>query len=193
MAYTDFVLVHNVWLVLGLWILVYTGDFLLTLLGATLYGRAAREYIVYEGSYELTPTFQKDVDALRWINPRFLGFALLTSALIYLIWWLEAQILGTTIFFPLAIGALFLREAAIYIRHLRNISLFGNIGQGSGVKGRIEYRRWLVFRNSAVELFSFALLYLVFYYLVKSWFFLGGTIACLVTGGQHYWWSRKFT
>ncbi len=50
MAYTDFVLVHNVWLVLGLWILVYTGDFLLTLLGATLYGRAAREYIVYEGS-----------------------------------------------------------------------------------------------------------------------------------------------
>lgn len=191
MANIDFLILDNIWWVLVGWVLVYLGDYLLTLLGATLYSSDAQDHIVYEGSYELTPAFQKDVNALRWVNPRFFVFALLSSLLIYLIWWLDRQFLGILIFFPLAMGALFLREAAVYIRHFRNISLFGNIRRGKALEGQVKYRRWLVLRNSAVELFSFAFFYLLIFFLDSSWFFLGGTLACLVTGFQHFWWSRK--
>jgi hypothetical protein len=77
-----------------------------------------------------------------------------------------------------------LREAAIYVRHIRNIAMFLFIRAEDSIRGRIEYRRWLTLRISAIELFSFSLFYFFLYQLDRSWFFLGGVLSCLVTGIQ---------
>jgi hypothetical protein len=89
------------------------------------------------------------------------------------------------------VGAFFLREAAIYIRHIRDIALFLFARGEDSVQGRIEYRRWLTLRISAIELFSFSIFYYFLYQLDRSWFFLGGAFACLVTGIQHLFWASR--
>jgi hypothetical protein len=41
---------------------------------------------VHEGSYELTPYFQKDVDTLRLLSPRFLWMLVLYAVLLLIVW-----------------------------------------------------------------------------------------------------------
>ena len=49
------------------------------------------EKIVFEGSYEITPLFQEDVDSLRVISPRFLFALALSGGLLAGSWLLSAQ------------------------------------------------------------------------------------------------------
>src|SRR5258708_24418110 len=46
-----------------LWGLLYVSDYALTITCARLYGR--QKTIVFEGSYEITPFFQRDINSLR--------------------------------------------------------------------------------------------------------------------------------
>ena len=64
------------WLGPLLWVAVYISDYLMTLTCARMY--QAQQTIVFEGSYEITPLFQADVNALRRVSPRFV-IALLVS------------------------------------------------------------------------------------------------------------------
>jgi hypothetical protein len=57
------------WPGLLLWAAVYSSDYAATILSARLYRAKAKEHLVFEGSYEVTPYFQKDVDSLRWVSP----------------------------------------------------------------------------------------------------------------------------
>jgi len=52
------------------WSVLYVSDYVLTLTCARLYQMGAKEKIVFEGSYELTPFFQKDINSLRKISHR---------------------------------------------------------------------------------------------------------------------------
>ena len=61
-------------------ILLYISDYSLTVYCARLYQTRAKDKLVLEGSYELTPYYQRDVDSLRHFSPRFI-FAL----------WIEVQ------------------------------------------------------------------------------------------------------
>jgi hypothetical protein len=49
---------------------LYVSDYLLTIASVRLY--QAPDKVVFEGSYEITPLFQNDVNALRRISPRLL-------------------------------------------------------------------------------------------------------------------------
>ena len=177
--------------VIVIWIFIYCSDYFLTILGARLYASGANQFIVYEGSYELTPVFQRDVDRLRLISPRFLFHLVLSVIILALVWTLDSWILRRQGFFPLLIGSLSLREAAIFQRHLRSMFLYRMAGTGGGLNGRLQYRRWFILQISGVELIVFALFLVFLYLLYGGWFLLGGILACLVTGIQHLVWGIK--
>lgn len=176
----------NIWFVLGLWIIVYSSDYYLTLYCATLYHNHLKEHIVFEGSFELTPYFQADVDSLRRVSPAFMRALILSLVLIGLLWLLTIYLLPLSGLFFFTIGGLLLREAAIHLRHGRNLALMRLTRAGGGLSGKVTYARWLLLKLSALELWGFAGLFLLIALAWGSWFFLGGGVFCLFTGVQHW-------
>ena len=166
-----------------LWIILYVSDYYLTISSA----RGFREigHVKFEGSFELTPQFQKDVDALNPVSKRHLVWLVLSSLLIVLIWWLTKHLL----FFPwtylLYLGMFLLLEVAVHLRHFRNLSLIREVRKHGGLEGDVKYRKWLSYRISASEFYVYAMLFLVIAALTYSPFFLGGAIMCLGTGFKH--------
>jgi len=184
-------LIQQVWLAAVICGGTYISDYYLTLYTARLYQAKAKMHFSFGGSLELTPYYQTDVDQLRRWSPRFgLALLLLVGGIVS-VWWLSIRWLNQPAFFLFLVGALLLREAAIHMRHIRNIVLFRYARDTEGVKGQVEYSRWLTFKLSAVELFSFALLFLLCTLLARSWLFVGGTVACAITGYQHWQLARK--
>lgn len=180
----DDVFYASPWPGLLLWSALYISDFLLTMICARLY-RGVREHVKFEGSYEITPYYQKDVDELRVFSPRFFLALALTCTIQALIWWLAVRAVVLPDLYLFALGAMVLLELTIHVRHIRNLFLFRAILAGTGISGRIEYPRDVVLRLSAVELFSFAVLYAIVFLVTVSWFVLGGAVACVSTGANH--------
>jgi hypothetical protein len=166
-----------------LWIILYISDYYLTLYSA----RGFREigHFQFEGSFELTPQYQKDIDALKPISRLHITLLILYSLLIIFIWWFTRFLL----FFPwtylLYLGMFLLLEVAIHLRHLRNVSLIHEIRKNGGVDGQISYRKWFTYRISASEFYTFSVLFLIIAVLSYSTFFLGGAIMCFGTGFKH--------
>ena len=168
----------NIWLALAIWVVSYCADYYLTLYSARLYRAQAQAHFAFEGSLELTPYYQADIDGLRRISPRFLLALLLSLLGLELIWYLSHNVAHLPALFEFAIGALVLREAAILLRHCRNISLFRGVRDPRAVEGQVTYARWLSLRTSAVDLFSFAGLYGLLALAVGSCLLAGGALAC---------------
>ena len=181
---------QNIWLIITIWGFIYLADYYLTIISAKKYRESMQEYIRYEGSFELTPQFQQDIDALRLFSPQFLIRWLLSMPMIYTVWWLSVKVLEQPSFFYFLVGALVLREVAVHLRHVRNLALYTHVKSG-GVKGKIEYSRWLVLKLSAAELLSFCFVYGLSAIFVKSWFFSGGAFSCFVVALQHWRLSKK--
>ena len=185
----DFFL-RNPWLVTLCWAGVYISDYALTLYAARFLRGPLREHIVIQDSYELTPAFQKDINALRVFSPAFLIRLALTVVIVLII-----GLLAWSVDFPqvfaFAAGGLFLLEVPVHLRHLRNIALLRFSANGEGLTGRIDYARWLTLKLSAAELASFAALYLVLSILMGSWAFAGGALFCARTGLAHWSHSKK--
>lgn len=182
-------LVRNVWLSVAIWGILYASDYYLTIYSARLYSTGLKEHVVFEGSYELTPRFQKDVDSLRWFSPRFALGLLLSVVVLLVIWVLAVALLDFPQLFAFAIGGSIFRELAVHARHIRNIVLFRSAA--GGVTGRVEYARWLTLRISAVELITLAGLFFAAFLVVRSYLVLGGAVFTLATGLQHWSWSTK--
>ena len=69
------------WPGLSIWVVLFISDYTMTLLCARMYQAGVNEKLVFEGSYEITPFFQKDIDSLRVVSPHFL-MALVFNALL---------------------------------------------------------------------------------------------------------------
>jgi len=165
------------------WIAAYISDYYLTVKSARLYA-LVKDHIVYEGSFELTPFYQSDIDRLRRISPRLLLMIALNVCLFTALWY-AARELQLYQAFALAIGSALLSEAAIHVRHLRNLALFRAAARGGVLQGRLAYPRWLILRMSAVELGAFAALYALLSAALQSWFLLGGALSCAGLAGKH--------
>jgi hypothetical protein len=185
----EFWLATSPWYGVILWILLYISDYSLTLASA----RGFREirHFQFEGSFELTPQFQKDVDALKPISRRHIILLVLISILILFLWWLTKHIL----FFPwtylFILGMFLLMEVAIHFRHLRNLFMIREVRRHGGVEGQISYRKWFSYRVSAFEFYMFAALFLIIAVLNYSPFFLGGALACLAIAINHSKLAKK--
>jgi hypothetical protein len=168
-----------------LWIGLYLSDFLMTMASARLYQRGARERIAFEGSDEITPYYQGDVDALRMLSPRFVLAMALSCLLQLALWFLTMRSHLLPQVYVLALGMMINIQLAIHIRHIRNFFLFRAVLAGDGISGRIEYARGTMLRMSAIELLSFAALYALLFLVTLSWFVLGGVLICVATAFNH--------
>src|ERR671918_688589 len=77
-----------------LWVILYISDYYLTIYSA----RGFREigHFQFEGSFELTPQYQKDIDALKPVSKLHVTLLILYSVLIIFIWWFTRLL----IYFP---------------------------------------------------------------------------------------------
>jgi hypothetical protein len=179
----------HLWPVIAVWSVLYISDHTLTVWCARLRLRGASEKIVHEGSYELNPVFQREVDALQWISFRFLLAFILTNLLLILIWLLDVQ--SSSELHSFVLGAFVCIQLAIHVRHLRNLFVFSAMIGTDTVRGRIEYSRSFILRTSAVEFLAFSGLYAVLFLFTRSWFVIGGVFACLLLAGKHWWLARR--
>ncbi len=177
------------WRAALLWSVVYISDYAFTIYNARLYRRGAHQYYQFEGSLELTPQFQDDVDNLRWLSPRFLLALMLSNVILGLSWWLTVEWAQWPEVYLFVMGGMLLLEAAVHLRHLRVLVLFRQLAVGQGVEGKIFQNRRFGYQASGWEFLTFAGLWLMLGIATSSWFILGGTFMNAVTGIQHMRWS----
>jgi hypothetical protein len=175
---------ERLWPGLFAWTALYISDYSLTIACARLYQAGAREKIALEGSYEITPYYQRDINALRRVSPRFMAALLLTLALLTGIRWLALE-LSEPPLYSFALGAVISLQLAIHMRHLRNLFLFRALVGSDAVRGRIEYPRALMLRMSSLEILAFSGFFAVVFLFTGSWFVLGGAVACLSLALKH--------
>lgn len=171
------------------WIILYISDYYLTIYSAR--GFRAIGHFQFEGSYELTPQFQKDVDALKPISARHIAMLVLCSLVIFVLWWVIADRLALPWLYNLYLGLFLLVEIAVHLRHLRNVFLVREVRRSGGVDGQISYRKWFSYRVSAFEFYLIGTLFLMVALLAFSSFFLGGALVCFGTGFKHGLLARK--
>jgi len=183
-------LLINLWPGLVIWSALYISDYAMTIWGARLYRAGACEKFAMEGSYELTPFFQADIDSLRIISPRFIRALVLTILLLSLLWWTSNNL--QVPFYEFVLGALICPQFAVHKRHLSNVFLFRAVNADAGVRGRIEYPRRLTLRMSSLELFSFAGIFLMLSMFIPSWFLMGGALSCFSIGIKHWKFASRY-
>jgi hypothetical protein len=183
-------LIQNIWIILLIWSLFYLGDYYLTILSARIFRGRLSDHVHFEGSFELTPQFQKDIDSLRMLSPQFLIRWLGSLLVLYLIWWLSTGFLGWPQIFYFLIGGLLLRESGVHLRHMRNLALHV-FTQHGGLEGRIRYKRWLMLRLSGAEFLGFGFFFLLLGIFLGSWFFMGGAVGCWVVTLQQWRLSKE--
>lgn len=174
----------NLWTGLLLWTLIYCSDYYLTLACARMYRNRVSQTIAFEGSYEITPYYQQDVDGLRKWSPRFLRMLVRSLVMLSLMWWCSMQ-LREPGFYLFLLGALILVQVPTHARHLKNFFFFRDLIRTGGVRGRIEYPRPLTLRLSATEFLIWTALFIGLFLLTREWFVLGGAAQCAVVAVKH--------
>ncbi len=182
-------LTSNPWYGVILWIILYTSDYYLTIYSA----RGFREigHIQFEGSFELTPQYQKDIDALNPVSRLHIILLVAYSLLILVIWWITRLATYFEWTYSLYLGMFLLLEVAVHIRHLRNVAIIREVRKNGGLDGQIAYKKWFTYRISATDLYISATVFLLVAALTYSVFFLGGAIMCFGTGFKHARLSKK--
>jgi hypothetical protein len=179
----EYWLLTSPWPGVIIWVVLYISDYYLTIYAAQ--GFREIGHFQFEGSYELTPQFQKDVDALKPISARHVSMLVLCSILIVLLWWAITSLLALPWLYNLYLGLFLLVEVAVHFRHLRNVFLIREIKRHGGVDGQISYRKWFSYRISAFEFYLIGVLFLIVAVFSFSSFFLGGALVCFGTGFKH--------
>lgn len=188
-ARMEYWLASSPWYGIILWIIFYSSDYYLTLYCA----RGFREigHFQFEGSFELNPRFETDINNLRPISRRHIVLLFACSLMLLIVWWITRLSVSLERTYPLYLGMALLIEVAVHLRHLRNVSLIREIKRNGGVEGQITYKRWFSYRISALELYTLATLFLLISLVTYSLFFLGGAIICYATGLMHNRFAKK--
>ena len=179
----------SLWPGLAIWSLLYVSDYAFTITCARLYRSGVNQMLVVEGSFELTPYYQRDIDSLKVISPRFVAMLFISGLLLAWIWFLSTQ--SAREFYVFMFGFMVLLELAIHVRHLRNLFTFRMLAEPGCARGRIEYSRSFILRMSSAELFAFSGLFLLLSAFTQSWFVFGGAASCALTALKHRQLSRK--
>ena len=179
----QYVLATSPWYGIILWMILYTSDYYLTLYSARGFREIGR--FQFEGSFELTPQYQNDIDHLRPISKLHIVLLFAYSLLILSVWWITRLSISLQWAYPLYLGMFLLLEVAVHLQHFRNILLIREIRKNGGADGQLTYKKWFSYRISAHELYISAALFLLVALLTYSLFFLGGAMMCYGTGFKH--------
>jgi hypothetical protein len=178
---------ESTWLGPAAWAALYISDYFLTVACARMY--RAQSTIAFEGSYEITPLFQADVNALRKISPRFVLALVASTAYLWFVRQIADPFTEISHVYDGVLGAMLLTQATVHIRHLRNWFLFAR--GATVIQGRLMYPRVLLLQMSALELLLFAGLYFGLYLVTANTFIFGGTLACGILALNHYRLARR--
>lgn len=184
MTILELTLIEHWWLGPLATVVVFASDYYLTIRSARLYHAGGKDYMEVEGSYELNPTYEADIDSLRLLSPRlFLNLAL-TTAFLVAVWLLSVRwesLLPVEGYF-FALGSFVCLQGPIHVRHTHNLVLFRHAISGQGVTGSVRFDRWLSLEISAAGMWMAAAFFLIWFLLTGSWFLLGGAMSCTVVG-----------
>jgi len=188
----DHLAITYVWFGCGLWAVAYCSDFCLTLIGQRLYNEGVNKHLEFK-SYEVNPVHVKDVEKLRWLNPKLALELLIFSAVICLTWLLVTYLSWTWRWnvFRLVLGAFLIYQLALHVRHVQNIVLFHYARRSLGLRGTLHYSEWLSFRMSSVGLFSFGAVLLLLFLVTESWYLAGGAANCFLQSLCQFSYSFK--
>jgi hypothetical protein len=175
----------SVWPGLLTWTVLYISDYWLTLYCAKVYTSTVRPRLSLEGSYELNPLFQRDIDAAVRVSPRFVSAMVVSWAWLAMLWWLTRQPPRWPQAYAFVLGMLILSELAVHVRHVRNLVMFRTGFGPDGVQGQIHYPRRLTLRSSGSEFLAFAGLFGVTFAVTASPFILGGMTTTALLGLKH--------
>jgi len=173
---------QKLWLVLPLWLILYIADYTLTIIGARYYKSGAQEHFLFEGSYELSPEFQNDIDALRTFSPTFIKAIMTSSLLIVFLWYFSFTNFLALFFFKFLVGGIIIREFVPLFMHVHNITLFHFAYKNQGVSGQVQYKQWLSYRMASLKMITYSFFFLFVYFLSGSISFLGGAVLTASTG-----------
>ena len=182
-------LARSPWIGLILWVILYISDYYLTVYSARGFRQIG--HFKFEGGFELTPQYEKDIEALKPISRLHIILLILYSLIIFALWWAFVYYLGWPWAYLLYLGMFLLLEVAVHLRHLRNIFLILEIQKQGGADGQISYQKWFSYSVSAFELYLYSGLFLIVAALELSPFFLGGAFMCLGTGFKHTRLAKK--
>lgn len=105
-----------------------------------MYLAKAREHLQFESSSDLAPAFQADVDQLRRRSPCFWLAMVLSTVGLRLVWMVSVMVLGLPASYIFLMGTLLLRQAAMHMRHARNVVLLRVMRDTSDFSGRRPVR-----------------------------------------------------
>jgi hypothetical protein len=169
------------------WAALYCSDYFMTITCARLY--RMQDKVEFEGSYELNPLFEREIDALRRISPRFLVLLIVTTLALFLMGTLAGPEMHG--FYVFALGAALLTQLTVHVRHLRNWMFFRHARLPDAIRGHLEYRRAVILRTSAFEILEFGVLYAFIYAFTPAGpFVLGGAFACALMSIAQYRMAR---
>jgi len=161
----------------------FFADYLLTHLGARA-SRGVGERWSIEGSYEMNPTWERQIDSGRILGWRVLAVPALVALLLTAVWvfaeggglWREPA------FFGFAVGSMLLLQGPVLMVHGGNLQTFRLLLDPLAVEGGTRFRRWFVYRQGARYLWQFAILWAALWIPSQQAFFLGGVTSCVLFG-----------
>lgn len=170
------------WAGMIIWSLVYLSDYYWTIATARKY--KASPNFEFEGSFELTRQFEKDVDALKPVSKQHILMLLLTNGLL-LVFWLFFRWVNLPQGYVFVLGAYILMEVPVHFRHFSTYHMLSLSEAKGGMNGKLSYRRWFSYSTSALQFFCFAVFFLLTALLAWSAFFAGGCFGCLSIANNH--------
>lgn len=174
-------LLSHPWLSPLVWAALYISDYYMTLWGARLYRQ--QSFCQVEGSYELTPVHQKDVDNLRPISPTFLWYLIIGILFLALIGQVDGSIPQV---YGAFVGFFVFLEVVVHLRHSDNILFYRRLASPNpGVTGHILSSREQIYTRSAAQLAGLGSLLLLTYAVSGSYLLLGGSLSVLYTSLRH--------
>jgi hypothetical protein len=154
-------------------------DWLLTHAGARASLRV-RHIWESEGSYEMNPTWERDIDSGRRFSWRLVAAtALLLGALLAI---RSVAVLADLdpAFFAFAAGMIMLVQTPIFMAHASNLHTLRAIADPAAVTGRILMHRPFLYGQSGWLFGRFGVLWLALWVPSQQAFFLGGALGCFL-------------
>jgi hypothetical protein len=162
----------------------FLADYVLTHLGARAAERVRDRWSV-EGSYEMNPTWERQIDSGRWFSWRVPAVAGALAVLLAAVRALVGLDVGLDpAFFGFAAGLMLLIQAPILIAHATNLQTFRDMAEPTAVEGGLHFSRWYTYRQGAWYVLRFGVLWLLLWLPSQQAFFLGGAASCLL-------WARR--
>jgi hypothetical protein len=182
-------ILNHPWLPTLIWCLLYIGDYNFTIIGARLY--RAQKIVEFDGSYELTPEYQNDIDNLRKFSWTSLMWTIYGVVLLLATGYISISY-NTPQMYGVLVGVFLVPELYIHTRHVGNILDFKRMGSDSpDIIGHIRHGRKSLYIRSSRDAVLFGIYTLIAFALTGSFILLGGTFALLGMARKHWSLSKK--